>query len=186
MTLLFDGTRRGFLKLGLVSALTCCPLVKPALALTNKAAPAKKLAFHNLHTDEKLHVCYWRDGCYDRSGLSKINHILRDFRSGDVFPMHPKLMDLLHDLQARLGDDSPIQIISGYRSPRTNKMLAHQSGGVANHSYHMRGMAIDIRLDDTPLSHLRNEALAMQRGGVGYYPSSGFVHVDVGPVRRWG
>lgn len=186
MTQLFDGTRRSFLKLGLFGIAACLPFGHAALALEPRGFAPRRLAFYNLHTDESLRVCYWRDGAYDKTGLYKINHILRDFRSGDTFPMHPKLMDLLHDLQARLGNDNPIQIISGYRSPRTNTMLAHHSAGVASHSYHMRGMAIDIKLDGTPLSHLRNTALAMQRGGVGYYPSSGFVHVDIGPVRRWG
>jgi len=95
-------------------------------------------------------------------------------------------MDLLHDLQFKLGNDNPIEIISGYRSPHTNAALARASGGVAHNSYHMRGMAIDIRMQGTSLGRLRNTALAMGRGGVGYYPVSDFVHVDVGPIRHWG
>ena len=95
-------------------------------------------------------------------------------------------MDLLHDVQAHVHNDRPIEIISGYRSPATNQLLAEASGGVAKNSYHMRGMAIDVRLNGTPLAHVHQTALAMGRGGVGYYPDSEFVHMDVGPVRRWG
>ena len=116
----------------------------------------------------------------------KINHILRDFRSGETHVMDLRLMDLLHDLKFSLENDRAIEIISGYRSPLTNRHLAEIGGGVAKNSYHMRGMAIDIRLDGTPLSHVHQIALNMERGGVGYYPDSQFVHVDVGPVRRWG
>ncbi|NTU76428.1 MAG: DUF882 domain-containing protein [Alphaproteobacteria bacterium] len=187
MATLFDGTRRRFLQLGLMA--TACSVASPAWAVVPRLKGSSKndraLSFHNLHTDERLRVAYWREGTYNRPGLAQINHILRDFRSGDVSAMSPRLMDLLYDLQRKLGNDNALEIISGYRSPRTNAMLASASSGVARQSYHTKGMAIDIRLSGTPLSTLHNTALAMRRGGVGYYPSSDFVHVDVGPLRKW-
>ncbi|MDE2029262.1 MAG: DUF882 domain-containing protein [Alphaproteobacteria bacterium] len=188
MTNFHDPSRRAFLGAGL--AAVGCGIAAPALAaprrlLLPKGKP-RALSFYNLHTDEKLHVTYWKDGRYDRTAWGRINHILRDHYSGDTHVMDLRLIDLVHDLQTRLGNDRPVDIISGYRSPATNHLLRERGGGVAKHSYHMRGMAVDIRLDGTSLSHLHNTALAMRRGGVGYYPSSDFVHVDVGPVRRWG
>lgn len=145
----------------------------------------RELAFHNLHTDEKLRVTYWKDGYYNPAGMDKINNVLRDHYSGDVYPMSPRLMDMLYDLQTRLHQDGPIEVISAYRSPQTNMMLASLSDGVAKHSYHTRGMAIDIRMQNAPLPKIYKTALNMRRGGVGYYPDSEFVHVDVGPLRRW-
>ncbi len=179
----FDGARRRFLQLGLT--VMACSVATPAMAMMPRIKGVKELAFHNLHTDERLHVAYWKDGTYSRPALSRVNQILRDYRSGEVCAMHPNLMDLLHDLQARLGNTNSFEIISGYRSPRTNAMMASYSDGVAKHSYHTKGMAVDIRLPGTPLAKIHNVALAMRRGGVGYYPDSQFVHVDVGPVRRW-
>jgi len=179
-----DLTRRRLMKLGIIGA-TCLAL-KPEVAFARSETKMKELAFYNLHTDEKLRVTFWKDGGYDRTALGKINHILRDFRSGDVYPMSPNLIDLLHDLQAKLHTDTPIEIISGYRSPKTNAMLVSHSDGVARRSYHMQGLATDIRMSGVSLRKLQMQALFMSRGGVGFYPSSDFVHVDVGPVRRWG
>jgi uncharacterized protein YcbK (DUF882 family) len=188
MTQIFDGTRRRFLKLGLAT-FACAAAVPaftaPAFAAMPRTARVRALSFHNLHTDERLHVTYWKDGKYDRPAMARINHILRDHYSGDVCQMNPRLIDLLHDLQGRLHNDNPVEIISGYRSPQTNLMLARLSDGVAKNSFHTKGMAIDIRMQGTPLTKIHNVALGMRRGGVGYYPDSEFVHMDVGPVRRW-
>lgn len=162
-----------------------CSVVSPALAAVPRMGGLRALSFHNLHTDERLQVDYWRDGKYNPAALAKIDHILRDHYSGDIHPMDVRLMDLLHDLQGRLGSRSAIEIVSGYRSPKTNMHLAQYSDGVAKHSYHTRGMAIDLRLPGTPLPKIHHTALALRRGGVGYYPDSQFVHVDVGPVRTW-
>lgn len=179
--------RRNLLKFGLVTGIAGC-FATPALAsrLVLPQAGARALNFHNLHTDERLSVTYWRDGQYDRFAWGRINNILRDHYSGDVGVMDLRVIDLLHDVQQNAGNDRPVEIISGYRSPVTNRHLASASSGVAKNSFHMRGMAIDVRLDGTPLPRLRQTAIAMQRGGVGYYPSSDFVHIDVGPVRKWG
>lgn len=157
----------------------------PALAALPRAKGIKTLAFHNLHTDEKLHVDYFVNGKYDRGACARINHILRDHYSGDVHPIDVRLMDLLYDLRSRTGHSDHFEVISGYRSPHTNAMLASMSDGVAKNSYHTKGMAIDIRMPGTALHRLYTTALNMRRGGAGFYPDSEFVHVDVGPVRRW-
>lgn len=145
----------------------------------------RKLGLYNTHTSEKLLATYWRDGRYDAGALKDINFILRDHRSGDVAPIDPKLLDLLVELHRRSGSSKAYQIISGYRSPKTNAVLAAASGGVAKHSLHMDGKAIDVRLGDIALKDLRDTAIAMKAGGVGYYPGSDFIHVDTGRVRRW-
>ena len=179
----FDGTRRRFLQLGLIA--TAGLIATPAMAAVPRVKSARTLSFHNLHTDEKLQVTYWKDGRYGRTAMAHIDHLLRDHYSGDEHPIHPRLMDLLYDLQHRTKNHGTIEVISGYRSPKTNMMLASYSDGVASRSYHTKGMAIDIRMPGTSLSRIHKTALAMRRGGVGYYPDSQFVHVDVGPVRKW-
>ena len=183
MTEIFNGSRRRFLQMGLVAV--ACATATPALAMMPRTKGIKNLSFHNLHTDEHLQTSFWKDGSYSRAELEKINKILRDHRSGDVFPMRPKLLDLVYDLQRNLGHHGTIEVISGYRSPKTNAMLCSHSDGVARHSLHTQGMAIDLRLNGVSLRQVQNAALFMSRGGVGFYPSSDFVHVDVGPVRRW-
>ena len=179
----FYPTRRGFIKLGL--ATVACTVASPALAAIPHFKGIKRLALHNLHTDERLDVTYWQNGEYTPSALSKIDYILRDHYSGDVHTIDHRLLDLVHDLQMEAGNDHPVEIISGYRSPSTNLHLASATSGVAKNSYHTKGMAVDIRLSGTALSSLHNIALNMGRGGVGYYPDSQFVHVDVGPRRWW-
>ena len=164
----------------------------PALAIPGLASAApvalgpRVLTFAHLHTAEKLQVEYMDGKRYLPQALSAVNHLLRDFRTGDVHDIDPTLLDLLHALHASTGSRKPFEIISGYRSPKTNAMLrSHGGGGVAGGSLHMEGRAIDIRLADVPLSGLRDGALDLRRGGVGYYPASNFVHVDTGRVRRW-
>ncbi|WP_119167447.1 DUF882 domain-containing protein [Algihabitans albus] len=149
------------------------------------AGEPRALAFRNLHTDETLETIYWADGGYRHEALQQINHILRDWRTGDLQEMDPALLDLLYSLKAKTDSRGPFHVISAYRSPKTNAALASKSGGVARKSFHMRGMAIDIALPDHDLTALRDAAWAMQRGGVGYYAKSGFIHVDTGRVRRW-
>lgn len=148
-------------------------------------AQERSLAFYNLHTGEKLSRTYWAEGQYLRDELSDINYLLRDHRTDTQTEMDANLLDLLHDLQQLTGTREPFHVISGYRSPKTNAALASQSSGVAKKSYHMRGMAIDIRLPGVDLEQLHKHALAMRSGGVGYYRRSDFIHVDVGRVRSW-
>ncbi|MGC1303658.1 MAG: DUF882 domain-containing protein [Caulobacteraceae bacterium] len=149
-------------------------------------AAVRQVAVHNLHTGESVETIYFDNGEYVPDALAAMNHVLRDFRTGDIHQMDPRVFDLLHTISRTVDSRAPFQIISGYRSPQTNEMLHETSSGVASNSYHMRGMAIDIRLPDVQLAHLHKAALLLQRGGVGYYPASDFIHVDVGPVRHWG
>jgi uncharacterized protein YcbK (DUF882 family) len=150
------------------------------------AAPVlRKLSFDNIHTGERLTAAYWQNGRYLPDGLEEIDYTLRDFRTGDVYAIDPRLLDLLYRLRQELAYDQPIHVISGYRCPATNAMLAARSPKVSKTSYHMRGRAIDIRLPGRPLSELRDAAIVVGMGGVGYYPESDFVHVDTGPVRYW-
>ena len=177
-------SRRRFLALG-AGVLAGATLARPALAQSVVLPPERSLAFHNLHTGESLKTVYWADGGYVPGSLAEINYLLRDFRNDEVKAIHPDLLDLLHAITDRLGTSKPIQLISGYRSPTTNAMLHARSNGVAVHSLHMDGMASDIRIPGHDLRELHQAALALRGGGVGYYPESDFVHVDVGRVRRW-
>lgn len=175
--------RRRFLML---SAGAATALMMPGLAraaLTD--GTARELAFRNLHTGETLRAAYWDGGQYQPDALAEINRILRDHRTGEVYPMERDLLNLLADLKRELGTKQPFEIISGYRSPKTNAKLAAASNGVAKRSLHMRGMAVDIRVPGVELPTLRDTAIAMKRGGVGYYAKSGFIHVDVGRFRTW-
>jgi uncharacterized protein YcbK (DUF882 family) len=174
--------RRSALRLGLGAL--CLFLPSTAMAATS-AVGKRTISFANLHTGEKLRTIYWANGAYVPEALGEIDHHLRDFRTGDIHQIDPRLIDLLYDLRAQMHTKTPFEVISGYRSPATNAQLAAESHGVARKSFHLRGMAIDIRLPDRDLRQLRKTALAMRRGGVGYYPKPGFVHVDVGPVRTW-
>lgn len=177
-----DLDRRRFLRWGIAAAAATLPMPAWATAL---GTAKRRLSFVNLHTDEKLTALYWANGAYQPNAVKEINHVLRDFRTGDVHAIDLGLLDLLYTLQHRVKSQSPFQVISGYRSPRTNAKLASLSDGVARRSYHMKGMAIDIAVTDRALPALHQAALSLKAGGVGFYPKPGFVHVDVGPVRSW-
>jgi uncharacterized protein YcbK (DUF882 family) len=147
-----------------------------------------RLRFYNIHTNERIDVVYRRGGTYLPEALADLDRYLRDVRSGEIHHFDPRLFDLLYDLTASLGDaGGEIEVICGYRTPETNEFLRTRSAhsGVAVHSLHMQAEAIDIRLPGVPTSAVRDAALSLHRGGVGYYRDSNFVHVDVGPVRRW-
>ncbi|MGH6919693.1 MAG: DUF882 domain-containing protein [Geminicoccaceae bacterium] len=146
---------------------------------------ARRLSFYNLHTRESLSTAFWQDGRLVSDALAEIDWHLRDFRTGEVRAIDPDLLDLLYQLRGTMQYDGPIHVISGYRSAKTNAMLAARSGGVASNSYHVHGMAIDLRLPGRSLGAVQRAALDLARGGVGFYPKSDFVHVDTGPVRRW-
>lgn len=176
-------SRRHFLA-GLASFVAVVALAPDRALASAEACRERHLSFHHTHTGEKLSVCYW-DGDYRREGLSAVNDFLRDFRTGDRHPIDPALLDQLHELRLATGSSAPFQVISGYRSPRTNDALRSRGGSQARRSLHMDGRAIDVRLADVPTAKLRDAALRLARGGVGYYPGDGFVHVDTGPFRRW-
>ena len=175
-------SRREFLRIGTGAA---AALMLPAGIARAANHTERSLGFYNTHTGEQLETCYWAEGEYVPEGMKEINHILRDHRTGDIHDMDQGLLDLLHLLQTQVESRQTFQIISGYRSPKTNAMLNSKSKGVAKRSYHMQGKAIDIRLNGCELKHLHKAALSLKAGGVGYYPSSDFIHVDVGRVRRW-
>lgn len=147
----------------------------------------RQLSFYHTHTGKRLDVVYARDGHYVPAALEEINNFLFDFRTGDAAEMDPELLDLIHDVREALGSDSTYQVVSAYRSPKTNEMLRgkSQKSGVAKNSQHILGKAIDVRLEGVSTAKLRDQALAMKRGGVGYYEASDFVHIDTGRVRRW-
>jgi len=155
------------------------------LAPASRATEPRALAFYHTHTGERLRVTYAANGTYLPEALDEINHFLRDFRTGDVYRMDPQLLDILYELRRRAGGRGTFEIISAYRSPQTNEMLRSRSDGVAKRSLHMEGKAMDVRLVGARLDRLRDEALALAVGGVGYYPESEFIHVDTGRVRRW-
>ncbi|HEY5289242.1 MAG TPA: DUF882 domain-containing protein [Caulobacteraceae bacterium] len=149
------------------------------------AAEARRLAFDNLHTGETLNVAYWENGAYVPDALSAVNHVLRDHRTNEVHQIEPHLLDLLTAVSLRLDTNPNFEVISGYRSPATNAMLHAQSSEVAQGSLHMLGEAIDIRIAGLELDRLHGAALGLEMGGVGYYPGSDFVHMDIGRIRRW-
>jgi uncharacterized protein YcbK (DUF882 family) len=171
-----------------VTALATLAAVAPLPALgapKDRSFPEKSLSFYNTHTGEKLISTFWVEGQYVAESLDDINRILRDHRTDEVKNIDTGLLDLLFALREELETGQPFHVISGYRSPFTNDFLRQQGSGVAVNSLHREGKAIDIRMPDRPLGALRKAALEMKAGGVGYYPRSDFVHVDVGRVRYW-
>jgi uncharacterized protein YcbK (DUF882 family) len=177
--------RRELLRTGLGLAAAATTFALPALALAD-AYGARKLGFKHLHTGETLDVAYWENGAYVPGALAQVNHVLRDWRTDETHVIEPKLLDLLTALQSRLGQTERFDVICGYRSPATNAMLHERSAEVATHSLHLVGEAIDIHLPGVELGRLRDAAMGLGLGGVGYYPESDFVHVDIGRVRHWG
>ncbi|MCS5596248.1 MAG: DUF882 domain-containing protein [Alphaproteobacteria bacterium] len=184
-----DNTRRRFLKTSLVAATvasTSLILPKTALAVPNSESGLCELTFKNIHTGESFSGAYRAGDQYLLGALSKVNNVLRDFRTGDVTQMDPQLMDIIYTMRKLAGaEGKSFEIISGYRSPKTNAMLRGRSSGVAKKSYHMKGQAIDLRLPGISTARLRDIAKSLQAGGVGYYAGSDFVHIDTGRVRYW-
>ena len=159
-------------------------VLAPGASATALGEP-RRVSLYNLHTGDRFSDAYWRQGDYVPDAMAAIKHVMRDFRSNEVHDIDPRLLDQLHQLNGLLAAQAPYQIISGYRSPATNAMLHANSDGVATHSLHLDGRAIDIRVAGVDLTHLRDAALSLRAGGVGYYQASDFVHVDTGRVRHW-
>jgi uncharacterized protein YcbK (DUF882 family) len=177
--------RRSFLRLGAAAAASAA-LFDPMDALAaSRAMSVRQVSLLNLHTGERLKAEYWIKGRYQNDVLSAVASVLRDHRTDERHPIDRNLLDLIHTLHVRMGRREPFHIISGYRSPATNRMLRAKSGGVAQNSYHMRGMAVDLRMPGIGTRQIYRAALRMRLGGAGFYPDSDFVHVDVGPVRSW-
>ena len=149
------------------------------------SSAAKHIALTNLHTGEKLTVEYSRDDAYVPDALSRLEVLLRDFRNGERHAIDPKLLDYLVDVAAQIGVEPAFSVISGYRSPETNEQLHERSSGVSQHSLHMQGRAIDVRMSGVDCTDLAAHAEEVQRGGVGFYRASNFVHLDTGAFRTW-
>jgi uncharacterized protein YcbK (DUF882 family) len=179
--------RRSFLKLGGMG--TAAALAPTSLFASMQKQHSKEefrtLSFYNLHTGESLKTTYWEQGIYHPEALEEISHVLRDFRTNETHDMDIALFDLLHDIRNQTGSKKSFNVISGYRSPKTNAMLHTTTQGVATKSLHMVGKAIDINLPGFKLADLRKVAMHQRQGGVGFYPKSNFVHVDTGRVRYW-
>lgn len=174
--------RRRFLKGSLGTAVACWSTPRWAAAAS---APAHRLAFYNIHTAEKLDVTYREHGEPMLGALAEINRYLRDYRTGEIHDIDVALLDTLHALYTAFDERGNFEVISGYRSPRTNAALRHATSGVAENSLHIQGRAIDVRLTSAKTAALRDAAIALKVGGVGYYAESNFVHVDTGNVRTW-
>jgi uncharacterized protein YcbK (DUF882 family) len=175
--------RRGFI--GCVGLICGTAATTWTRAAGPDTASPRSVSFVHTHTGEKLTAAYWKDGEYQPEVLQQVNHLLRDFRTNEVHAIDPALLDVLFDLRTKVGSDRAFHVISAYRSPQTNEMLRRSSNGVAEHSMHMLGKAIDIRLESFPTARLAEVARSLRRGGVGYYAASDFVHVDTGRVRYW-
>src|SRR5258707_5359607 len=147
----------------------------------------RTLSLHHIHTDEDITITYKRDGRYDEEALKRVDRFLRDWRKDEDIHMDPRLFDVIWEVSREVGGDRAVHVVCGYRSPATNAMLRRRSSGVAQFSQHTLGKAMDFFIQGAPLEELREAGLRLQRGGVGYYPSSGspFVHLDVGRVRHW-
>jgi uncharacterized protein YcbK (DUF882 family) len=177
-----SAARRGFLRNCSGALILASGLLPFEIA---SASTRREISLFNTHTSEHLELCYFRDGKFVAEACQRLNHLLRDFRSGDVHPIDPGLYDLVYAIQTEIGHRGQVQIISGYRSPATNEKLRNASTGVAKRSMHMQGQALDIRLSGVDTAKVRDAALALRAGGVGYYKKSDFVHVDTGRVRHW-
>ncbi len=179
-------SRRRFLVLG-AAALSLPFISRLSLPAFSEPLPPpdRDLSFFNIHTGESAAVEYCQSGCLIPPSLEKINHLLRDHRTGETKDIDVRLLDLLHALRRKAGADSPYHVISGYRSPRTNALLRAGGHGVAEHSQHLLGRAVDIRVPGLKLQDLYRAAVSLRGGGVGIYPQSDFVHVDIGRVRTW-
>jgi uncharacterized protein YcbK (DUF882 family) len=184
-------SKRQVLKGGLLAmAGMCVPtFIGSAHATSRLALPDSgtfTISFRNQHTGDSFTGAYRVGDRYLPESFDKINYVLRDFRTGEIFPIDPRVMDILCSVRHRMSTDEPFEVLSGYRSPKTNAMLRATSEGVARNSLHLTGQAIDIRLPGYSTAGLRQAGVKLGAGGVGYYPKSDFVHMDTGKVRIWG
>ena len=188
MTMNKDISRRSFLTIG---AATLGTVMIPGLAQATQfktgvvESGTRRLAFRNVHTGESFSGVYRVGDKYLPDAFKQINMVMRDFRTDEVYPMDPRTMDILNAVQRMTGRSTPFEVISGYRSPKTNNMLREKTSGVAKKSLHMQGRAVDLRMEDFDTKRLRDLAVHLGAGGVGYYRRSDFVHLDSGDVRDW-
>jgi len=181
----YRADRRGFLKQGLLFSAALGFWTPSLVRAGQPPVTAREMSFTNAHTGESFRGEYWYDGKYLPDAFGEIKNVLRDYRNNEKYPIDPRLIDVLFVLQQRTKNFTPFEVFSGYRSPATNAWLRRHSDGVARGSLHMQGQAADINQPGTRLSSLRASAMSLKAGGVGFYPSSDFVHVDTGSVRTW-
>lgn len=181
----FSASRRGFLKLIGYGSLLTLGAAAAAKVEAQTSLSSKTLALQHVHTGEKLKLTYFEQGHYIDEALQEINYLLRDYHNDDVHPIDPALLDQLYDLKLMLRINQPFYLSSGYRSPDTNAALRYMCRCTARHSLHMQGRAVDFHVKGVATRKLRNAALAMHRGGVGYYKRAGFIHLDTGDFRSW-
>tara|TARA_B100001750_G_scaffold241440_1_gene252863 strand:- start:768 stop:1325 length:558 start_codon:yes stop_codon:yes gene_type:complete len=180
-----NGTRRKFVKFSIAGMALFASGALNVLPASARQTIGHEVSFKNAHTGESFRGVYRIGSYYVPSAFRKINRVLRDHRTGDIHPIDPELIDTLARIQRDCRCGQAVEILSGYRSPKTNAMLRSTTNGVAKNSFHLKGQAADIRVPGSSTSKVRNTARALRVGGVGYYPKSGFVHVDTGSVRTW-
>lgn len=178
--------RRGFLKFGLagIAAMTVPTILSGTAQASNNYA-TWRIAFRHSHTGESFSGVYRVGNKYLPEAFERLSYVMRDFRTSEVFPMDPRVIDILSVIHRKMGATESYEALSGYRSPRTNSMLRHETRGVASNSFHMYGQAVDIRIPGHSSDKIRKMAKSLEAGGVGYYPRSNFVHIDTGKVRSW-
>ncbi len=180
--------RRTILKAGALGGLLLSSIGSTVAEAASFAMPrmgSYKIAFRNTHTGETFSGTYRSGSRYLPDAFDKINVVLRDFRTDEMFPIDPRVIDIMYLVHSRTGSKEPFDVLSGYRSAKTNAMLRKASGGVARNSLHMTGQAIDLRLPGFSTRRIRDIGSAIKAGGVGYYPGSDFVHLDTGKIRTW-
>lgn len=178
-------TKRNFIKTALIGAAGLFTTFKGIGTAHARDAVSHSISVRNYHTGESFSGPYKIGKYYLPKAFKQINHVMRDHRTDDMHPIDPKLIDILANLQQQCSCTQPIDLLSGYRSPKTNAMLRSRSKNVAKNSYHMKGQAADIQIPGSSTNKVRKIAMGLRRGGVGYYPKSSFVHVDTGDVRNW-
>jgi len=177
--------RRDILKLGLAGTLASIIPLSFSSSEAQASRNTWRVAFRHAHTGESFNGVYRVGDKYLPEAFERLNYALRDFRTGEVFPMDPRVIDIMALIQKRAKTRNPIEIFSGYRSPKTNNRLRRNTNGVAKNSFHMYGQALDMHIDNYSTNSLRKIAVGLRAGGVGYYPKSQFVHVDTGSIRSW-
>ncbi len=178
-------SRRGSLRLMLWAGATSCFPRSTFAAIDAISSEERSLTLYNPHTKERFKGVYWRNGDFVTGAMEKINHIMRDTQTNDIKQIDPDLLDLIFKISIKLKSKKPFHVISGYRSRKTNDLLLKRNKCVAKNSYHTRGQAADIHQPELKTAVLRRAAYELKKGGIGYYPWRGFVHIDIGPVRYW-
>lgn len=180
-----DTVRRRLLKVTMGAGLAFLAPVKVFAAIQDFTSNDRSILIYNPVTDESVSTVYWYNGQYVPDALDHINYIMRDHRTNDVKPIDTGLINLLYTIKRRLSLEKPFHLVSGYRCRQSNELLRRRGRKAARNSFHLKGQAADIRLPNGRLSSLHKAAMAIKGGGVGFYPNSRFVHVDVGPIRHW-